>query len=238
MNLKKGRSIALAFGNQLASVTEGFSCNVHSISMTPHCNGTHTEGVGHISQESVPLQKSLAESFFHAQVISLSPKPASETTDSYSLDFEEGDLVIDLAAVASLTPNSIQALIIRTLPNDLSKSYRDYEQEPPCFFTKEAMEHLRSIGIDHLLVDIPSLDKLDDGGHLACHRIFFGLASGSSSPNPASLERSVTEMIFVNDDIEDGRYTLQIQCPAFDLEAVPSNPVLYPHSFIDALANS
>ena len=233
--MDSARSSFLSFGKQAASVKDGFSCNVHSITLVPHCNGTHSEGVGHITQDPVPLPKSISESFLRAQLISITPKPSSDSSDSYAIPFGENDLVIDAEIMASTNLTNCEALIIRTLPNPVGKRNHNYDQFPPPYFTIEAMEQIRSNGFEHLLVDIPSLDRLEDGGHLACHRIFFGLPMGSVSPSPASLVRTVTEMIYVPDDQPDGEYALQIQCPPFDLEAVPSNPMLYPKSMLNAL---
>ena len=38
----------------------------------------------------------------------------------------------------------------------------------------------------------------------------------------------MTEFIFVDDDIADGRYLLDIQIAPFAADAAPSRPVLYP----------
>ena len=45
-------------------------------------------------------------------------------------------------------------------------------------------------------------------------------------PQPAM--RSVTEMIFVPDDIPDGLYWLDLQLAPFVSDAVPSRPIIYP----------
>ena len=45
------------------------------------------------------------------------------------------------------------------------------------FFYIGANEYLVSLGVQHLLVDIPSVDRLFDDGHLT-HIIYFGKQKG------------------------------------------------------------
>ena len=44
------------------------------------------------------------------------------------------------------------------------------------FFSIEAMNYIVGLGVEHLLVDTPSVDRLLDDGHLL-HIIFFGKPS-------------------------------------------------------------
>ena len=65
----------------------------------------------------------------------------------------------------------MDALIIRTLPNSSDKKQRDYIKNPSAFFL-EAMNYIVSLGVRHLLVDMPSVDRLFDDGILSAHNIF------------------------------------------------------------------
>ena len=67
---------------------------------------------------------------------------------------------------------SCKALIVRTLPNNQSKLSRNYDNQPVPFFTNDAIRYVNELGIMHLLVDIPSIDKPNDGGRLGNHRLF------------------------------------------------------------------
>jgi arylformamidase len=87
---------------------------------------------------------------------------------------------------------------------------------------------IRARGVQHLLVDLPSLDPLYDGGVLAAHRVFGDVLPGSQElPGEAARRRTVTEMIFVPDELPDGRYRLTIQTPNIVSDAVPSRPILF-----------
>ena len=100
---------------------------------------------------------------------------------------------------------------------------------PPPFFTNDAMLYIKELGVRHLLVDFPSLDRLFDDGMLSNHRIFWNVALGTAEATPASLtNKTVTEMIYADNELADGRYLLSMQYPSFIADAAPSKPVLYP----------
>jgi len=121
-----------------------------------------------------------------------------------------------------------RAAVIRTLPNELDKFIEQRAATAP-FLSREAVTWLVAQGIEHLVLDVPSADRSSDGGELTAHRIFFGLAPGSSSMLEARRPRStITELAFVDDAVADGWYFLSLQSPAIGGDAVPSRPVLYP----------
>ena len=86
----------------------------------------------------------------------------------------------------------------------------------PPFFTNEAIEVLQNIGIKHLLVDLPSIDKLDDDGQLGNHRKFF------------KNGETISELLYIPNNLKDGFGFLQIQIPNWNLDAAPSRPIFYP----------
>jgi kynurenine formamidase len=131
-------------------------------------------------------------------------------------------------AVANISPEFLDALVVRTLPNDASKRTRRWEDATTPFFTIEAMAAIRAHGVNHLLVDLPSVDPLYDDGRLAAHRVFWDLPQGSTElPTQDACRRTITEMVFVPNDVPDGRYLLTIQTPHIVSDAVPSRPILF-----------
>ncbi len=200
----------------------GGGCNVAEIRLVPHCNGTHTETAGHILDTDYPVFGALAQSLMPAAVISLAVLSEGDnfliTRDALA------------GAMAGLAPGDAAALVIRTLPNDPAKKSMVYDDaRPPPFFTNEAMSYLADGAIRHLLVDLPSIDPMRDGGKLANHRIFWNVPPGTHEAAPDTrLDRTITEMIFVDDGIADGLYLLNLQAPAFATHAAPSHPVIYP----------
>lgn len=192
------------------SVSEGASVNFNNIQFNPHAHGTHTECVGHITETIHSVNQSLKSFFFLAEVVTVAPEVRDEDTviSKAQLQFALGNKKRD-------------AIVIRTLPNTKEKLTAQYSHTNWTYFEKDAMEFLVKKGIKHLLVDLPSVDREEDGGELQGHKIFwnFGgrLRKGST----------ITEFIFVPNTINDGEYFLNLQIAPFENDATPSKPVLY-----------
>ena len=119
----------------------------------------------------------------------------------------------------------LEGLIIRTLPNEKDKKSQDYMKAKPPFFSIDAMQYIKDIGVKHLLVDTPSVDRLFDDGILSAHNIFWD--TNDKAYNPTTKNKTITEMIFVKENIPDGNYLLTIQIPAFVSDAAPSRPIIF-----------
>ena len=197
-------------GNFIGDVNLGGSCNVFSIVINPHGNGTHTETVGHISSEKYPIYKCLRRFFFQAELISILP----ETHDN--------DRIITRAQlIERLKDKCFEALIIRTLPNSIEKINAQYSGTNPAYMEESAAAYLREISVKHLLLDLPSIDKEEDKGKLLAHHAFWNY------PASPRIDCTISELAFVSDSIQDGRYMLNLQIASFDNDASPSKPVLY-----------
>ena len=213
-------------GQFIGDTRKGGPCNFETYSFTPHCNGTHTECIGHITDERVSVLSSLNQEMIRATLVSITPK---NTTENYIPDLNKEDLVItkeDLESqLKDIDPAFLQGLIVRTTPNFEDKKSRDYMKVAPAFFSIDAMEYIVSLGVDHLLVDTPSVDRLLDDGHLSAHNIFWETKGKEFNPN--TQNKTITEMIFVPSSLEDGAYLLNLQIPAFVSDAAPSRPIIY-----------
>lgn len=212
-------------GSFTGSVARGGSCNCEVYTINPHCHGTHTESVGHLMQEPLAIHEALRDSIMPAALVSVMPERAAACGESYGA-MQPGDLVITRRSLEGMpAERDITALIVRTLPNEGDKPFRNYGEAMPPYFTQDAMEFIATGGIRHLLADVPSVDRLDDGGALANHRIFWGVAEGET--NAASSPKTITELVYVPDAISDGLYLLNLQVAAFMADAAPSRPILY-----------
>ena len=119
-----------------------------------------------------------------------------------------------------------QALIIRTKPNSKEKKHYRYSQYLPPFFTNDALRFITSIGIQHIVVDLPSIDRMADNGILGNHRIFWGDGNNAQGDVNTNSHRTITEFAFIEDDVSDGFYFLNLQLPHFVCDAAPSRPIL------------
>jgi kynurenine formamidase len=224
-------------GGFVGDTRRGGSCNVPIITINPHCNGTHSESISHIVNESVSVSSAMGGQLVPASVISVMPVAATASPETYRPALEARDRVITAtaltAALRDIAGPWVEAVVIRTLPNDETKRVRRYgEQETPPFFTIEAIDYLSGRGVRHLLVDVSSVDRMHDEGLLTVHHRFWQVPEGRHSLSLDSrLERTITEMIFVPDEVADGPYLLSLQVPAFGCDAAPSRPWLYPVEF-------
>ncbi|MEN8928228.1 MAG: cyclase family protein [Flavobacteriales bacterium] len=202
----------------VGSVAEGGSVNFRDITFNPHGNGTHTESVGHISTEIVSINKTLTRYHFLALVISIEP----EICNTKEGTREIGDKIISLEQIQeAIGHHKPEAIVIRTTPNSEEKLTRQYSNSNPAYLCHKAASFITEQGIDHLLIDLPSVDKEVDAGQLLSHKAFW------KYPENTQIHKTITEFIFVPDEVEDGEYLLNIQIAPFENDASPSKPTLY-----------
>ncbi|MBL0175725.1 MAG: cyclase family protein [Ignavibacteria bacterium] len=223
---------AVRAGATVGDTREGGSCNFEELRLIPHCNGTHTECVGHLSDARISVHETLREAFIPATLASVPVTRALESNEGYLLVKDEADEIITAAALRAALEGSDsafhRALLIRTLPNSDAKRARDYAAQPAPFLSVECAWLLRDLGVEHLLVDVPSLDRAADDGMLSAHRVYWNLPAGTHHVDPARRSfKTITEFIFVPDTAADGRYLLNLQIPSFVSDAAPSRPLLY-----------
>jgi len=198
-------------GSFIGSVEQGGPVNFFNTKINIHGNGTHTECVGHISKERESILDVLNENIFLAHLISL-----------YPTQRENGDKVIERFTLENLWPEGASdwnTLIIRTLPNDSQKKSQKYSGTNPTFIDVEAMRFIVEKGIQHILVDLPSVDREEDGGRLEAHNCFW--------MDGRAKKCTITELIYVPDSVLDGKYVLNLQTASIASDAVPSKPILY-----------
>lgn len=195
----------------VADVNEGAPVNFNNINFNPHAHGTHTESIGHISPRKESLNDNLKKFFFVSKLISI--KPVSINSD----------FVINKESIQKLVSKdeNIDTLIIRTLPNSELKKSKNYSNTNPPYFLKSAIEYIVDIGIKHLLVDLPSIDKEKDGGALEGHKAFWRY------PKQPRINCTITELIYVSQLIKDGLFLLNLQFVPFENDASPSRPIIF-----------
>jgi hypothetical protein len=136
------------------------------------------------------------------------------TQESTDPEPQAGDKLVTRSALESSWPLDFQptAVVIRATEGS--------------YLSREAAEFLVARGIEHLVVNLPSIDRAHDEGKLTAHRVFFGLPAGTRAPTRP--QATVTEFANIPPEVPDGPYLLEIQVPAIAGDAVPSRPLLYP----------
>lgn len=197
-------------GEWTASVKDGACVNFNNISFNPHAHGTHTECVGHITEKVYSINQNLKQFFFLAEVITVAPERLN------------GDSVISKKQLQFAIGNKKrEAIVIRTIPNMEEKITTQYSNTNPTYLLEEAAIYLREKGIKHLLIDLPSVDKEKDECQLLSHNAFWNTAG------KLRMDATITEFIYVPNNVIDGTYFINIQIAPFENDASPSKPILY-----------
>jgi len=202
----------------VGDVSKGGAVNFRNIFMNPHAHGTHTECLGHISKEWVSINQCLKEFHFQAQLVSIQPQDWSNP------DYQQEDRIIhrsDIENQLNELGDGVKALIVRTLPNEESKLSKNYSSTNPIYFSQEAIAYIVELGIEHLIVDLPSIDREEDGGELIGHHTFWNY------PKDPQYHKTITELVFIPNEVVDGTYFLNIQITSLENDASPSKLTLY-----------
>jgi arylformamidase len=198
-------------GNWIGSVQQGADVNFNNIQFNPHSHITHTECVGHITEEVYSVNKELSIFFFLAEVVTIAPE-----------QLKNKDFVISKKQLQNVLGNKKRdAIVIRTLPNLSDKKSMRYSNTNPTYLLEEAAVYLKEKGIEHLLIDLPSVDKEKDGGKLLAHNAFW------NTQGEIRMQATITEFIYVSNKIKDGTYFLNLMVAPFENDATPSKPTLY-----------
>jgi len=199
-------------GDFIGSIEAGSPVNFYNIKINPHGNCTHTESVRHIDARGSSILETLDQQHFVAKVISTTPEK-----------MDNGDRVVTKNSldISVINKTNIEALIIRTKPNRKTKKRKDYTNTNPIYFSNDLLQHISKTTVKHLLIDVPSVDKEVDGGKLAGHKAFW------NTKKHISKDKTITEMIFVDNNIKDGLYLLNLQILPLVLDVSPSRPVIY-----------
>jgi kynurenine formamidase len=195
-------------GDFVGDTLQGGAVNFKTITINPHGNGTHTECVGHIATEQIYIRDVLRTSIHLCQVMTVWPTRAGD------------DRIITIDSLTDVDPEC-KALLIRTMPNDDGKRHRQYSGSNPPYFDAKALTHLRDVGVQHLLTDLPSVDREEDGGKLAGHKAWWDY------PAQVDRQRTITELVYVPSTLGDGVYMIDIQIADLALDASPSRIMLY-----------
>ncbi len=195
----------LKAGEFVGSIKEGSPVNFFNVKFNPHGNGTHTECSGHVFDNGLVMAGLLDKYFFSGVLVSVAPSSRGVVLQKDIWDI----------------PEWVEAVIIRTLPNDMRKLNKMYSGNEPVYLEAGLLDYFAQKGVKHLLVDLPSVDPEEDGGLLAGHKAFWNSMHGDRT------RCTITELVYVDSEVEDGYYMVNLQLPSMALDAVPSNPVLY-----------
>jgi arylformamidase len=215
----------LRLGDFEGEVVRGASCNCSRISLVPHCNGTHTESVSHLTVQQVPLQQFVPLAPLSALLLTVRPETAASSAEDSEPAPQPTDQILTranlLQAWAQFGHSAAKALLLRTGAS--------IDTDNPPYFSRQFMQELVARGVEHLVVDLPSVDRARDEGRLTAHRVFFGLPAHSVDRAQATrADCTITELAQFPVALADGPCALQLQLAPFSGDAVPSRPLHIP----------
>lgn len=197
-------------GDWVAKVKDGACVNFNNIKFNPHAHGTHTECVGHITDEIHSVNQNLKQFFVLAEVITVAPE-----------NYLKDKVISKKQLQFALGNKKREAVILRTIPNTKEKLTRQYSNTNWPYLLEDAVEFLVKKGVKHLLIDTPSIDKEKDECQLLGHNAFW------NTKGKLRMDATITELIYVPNAVEDGEYFLNLQIAPFENDATPSKPILY-----------
>lgn len=231
--LAKASATVVAGGTFVGDTRQGGSVNCEGFTLYPHGNGTHTEGVGHITKERISVADVDLPPLMAATLLSVPLRRLGQLQESYEGRWGPADLVVsaadlrEAAARVAVESEFLQAIVLRVERGaEFIGPKANHSGINPPYLTGEAVQWLREVGCDHLLVELPSIDREDDGGTVPNHRLFFGAFEEPVSKE--SRQRTITELVQTSPHMEDGPFVLSLRLPRLRSDAVPSRPVLYP----------
>lgn len=196
------------YGDWVGSVAAGASVNFFDIQLNPHGNGTHTEWAGHILPERGSVNDQLRLFWFPALLADVRVEGDGSIQEPFSL-MEHQHLP--------------EAVILRT-----SKSYTppedgNYSGAHPPYLLPEFAQTLAKKGVQHLLIDLPSVDPEEDGGALSAHKAFWGIDKGELRSGA-----TISELLRIPASLQEGLYLLNLQMAPIANDASPSRPIVFP----------
>ena len=197
----------LEVGGAVYSVSSGAAVNFDHIKFAPHAHGTHTETLGHIDENQLVIEELRLPLFLPCKLI----RPSLETID--------GDQVLTEKALDLCDYEGVKALVIRLNPNKEYPINYDHTNWP--YLSESATKRLVEAGVEHLVLDVPSIDKEKDQGALLSHRAFWKLSETSRT------SATITEFAQIPANLPVGNYLLQLQVAPILSDAAPSRPILF-----------
>lgn len=197
--------------DSVSEESDVLSLDTNTIIFNQNTNYTRSVCIGHITPEFYSINKILKDYVFCAEVISVVP-------ENYGEDYYISKKQL-LSALKGAKPT---ALVIRTLPNTETKKSIKYTGTNWAYLEESAAAFLAEIGVKHLLIDLPSIDKEGVLEIPVAHKAFW------QYPETPRLDCTITELIYVPNEVEDGAYLLNLLIPPLENNSTPSKPILYP----------
>lgn len=196
-------------GDWVGEVAQGSPVNFMNVCINPHGSATHTETLGHIAPD-----------WAANTVLRLLPSAPQVATlrDVSTNALTNGDRIVDLGALRADPPRT-PALIVRALGEQHVDT--DFTGTNAPYFLADDLRWLADLGVEHLVTDLPSVDREEDGGLLAGHHAWWHY------PEKPRHSATITELAKLNQSLDDGLYLLTLNALPLAADASPCHPLAY-----------
>lgn len=223
------RSPVDAGGGAALQVAQGAAVNCQHVVFNPHAHCTHIETLAHVTVDGPDVADLQLPGWMLAVLVTVPTARLVETGERGPQTASDADQVIPAAPIrAALTQwREVQALIVRPAPS--VADVEDYSATNPPYFTTEAIAEIARSELRHLCVELPSIDREQDGGTTPNHRIWWGLADNARRAGDAKWpSRTITELLRVPARLPDGPGLLALQVAPFTGDAAPCRVLFAP----------
>ncbi|MFC2155259.1 cyclase family protein [Acidobacteriota bacterium] len=205
----------------VGDVQKGGSCNVDILRYVPH-GLTHIETSAHIlswDERAVTLKdippQNLCGLVYLMDLTHLEAKPG-QSIDRRDIEARIKKITLPITMLALKTRASL-------LPQDTDFSGKDY-----LYLHPEAAQAIHDFKprLHCLILDLPSIDRENDGGQLLAHRYFFGLPRKAHQWVDKE-KRTLVELAWFS-DLKEGYYYAVITPPSFQSNAVSTGIFFHP----------
>ena len=215
-------------GGFVGDTREGGAVNCALVSLAPHGSGTHTECVGHIIDARTSVSATLRAPLLLGQLVWIACEAIGASGERYDAPHAEDARVITRRALEdALDPDApSDALVIARHGGDQPS---DWTGSNPPYLTSDAACWLAQRGVQHVLLDVPSIDREEDDGLLPNHRHFWAVPLGGRALTPESrAAATISELLHIPPETPAGAYALFVQLPPLALDAAPSRVLAAP----------
>ena len=223
-------------GGRVLRVEDGASVNCDGLHLHPHGDGCHAESVAHVlpadDARALAGRAMLAATppLLCGLLLDVATEPLGATGERYAGLHDAADRVLarralerawqDARAVALDLP--VEALLLRVYRPPLAESF-DFSGSAAPYPTAEALDLLVGLGARWLIVDLPSIDREDDGGSTPNHRRWWGLdgGDGHALDGPPAL-RGIVELARFPAALPAGPVAVALGLAPIESDAVPA----------------
>ncbi|MDG1252180.1 MAG: cyclase family protein [Schleiferiaceae bacterium] len=209
-------------GDWVGSLNEGGAVNFLTLEFNPHAHGSHTETLGHVCRGHFPVNQIDIPWMQEALIVTVRSQ----------IDPDMGQCIrwaqLEEAIETAGGLQGATALLVRAFSEVAGVPEMDHSNTDAPYFEPLVGSKLAEGGILHWMVDLPSVDREEDGGALACHRAFWNVPLGLSEAQPDSrVDATISELLHIPATVADGRWHLQMNVASIENDAAPCRPMVF-----------